>query len=312
MGSRAGIKQIGFCDAGTLLTSPTGSEVIGLRNEAKLIIEPFKTVKDYRERELPNMQNFKLEAESLQFRMKQLKAMIGFVNLNADVQIQTQPQSFPGYDVFQFAGVNKLGLGFEYMITAEKRSCKVMLEGAMEEDKAVTFIDAADSTVLEDLGFTGEGADFTSYKAPYFLAFEFPKATAIISSDDIIERKLTIKTKGKKDIYNRDIVDYLTVELEITGRNAAISDVITMFNKTLGASVVIKEKNGASTFDGFDFATGVLTKTQTLSIDDTERTMKVKFIGDVPIYDITWDLAVTGGGDVAADGVVGGTMKVGY
>ena len=243
---RAGFKQIGLCDAGTLLTTPTTPLVIGLRQAASLDMEPFKSVKDYRERELPNKTNFKFGGESLQTTIKVLKQLIGFVNLNADAQIQTTPQSATAgsEDVFQFVGDNKLGVGFEYMITADKRSCKIMLEGAMEDDRAKTLIDAADTNSLANLGIAGEGVDFTKYRAPYFLAFEFPKSTALITPNDIIERKLTIKTKGKKDIYNKDIVDYLAVELELTGKNATITDIMNLYNKTLGASILIKEKNG--------------------------------------------------------------------
>ena len=311
--SRAGFKQIGMCNAGTLLTTPVNPTVIGLRQEATLDIEPHKTIKDYRDRELPNMHNFKFSGETLQGTMKVLKALVGFVNLNADVQIQTTPQSATAgsEDVFQFTGDNKLAVGFEYSITGEKRSCKIMFEGAMEQDRAISVIDAADSNTFVSLGGTCEGVDFTKYRAPRFLAFEFPDGTSLISMDDIVERKLIIKTKGKKDIYNRDIVDYLTVELSLTGKNAAITDLVTLYNKSLGASVTVQEKNSGSHYDGFEFAANVLTHSPSAKFADNDRLRTVKFTGDVPIYDVSFDLEAAAGGEASGDGTVGGTMKFG-
>ena len=51
--SRAGIKQIILCDLVLLRLPPVNPVAMGLRNNCTMEITPYKTVKDYRNRELP-------------------------------------------------------------------------------------------------------------------------------------------------------------------------------------------------------------------------------------------------------------------
>ncbi len=314
--SRAGLKQIGLCDAGTLNGTPENAIAMGVRGGASLDIVPHGEIKDYRNRSLRNMIKFTAKAETYQSTMKMLKALKDFTNLQADVQLQTSPQDCStqnSEDVFQFVGDNVLGLGFEYKITADKRSCNVTLEAAMEYDRAKTLIDSADSTTLKTLpGIAGEGVDFTQYRAPYFLAFENPSGTALFSSADIISRTIKISTKGKKDAYERDIVDYLSVSIEVELRDASIAKHITDMNKAMGTTLKIKEKNSGNNYDGFEFAANVLTQREEFSISDDERKRKVIFEADIPICDVTFDLGASAGGVTDGDGTVGGTMKFGF
>ncbi|MDD4291993.1 MAG: hypothetical protein PHX51_07160 [Clostridia bacterium] len=313
--SRAGLKQIGFCDAGTLATTKTNPLAIGLRNAASMEITNFKQIKDYLERNFRNMKNFKVDAESLQPTIQMLKLMISWLNLGCDAQVITRPQASGGAgDVYKFIGDNKAGLDFEYLINADKRSMKATLELAMEYVLAQTFIDSADSetaVVLTDI--TGEGADFTRFKSPYFVSFESPKTTALFSKADLVERSLTIKTKNKKDLYNKSIVDFLTVELMIKARDASVAKQIVAMGKDQSPSVYVKEMNTGAYYDAFDFAAGVLTLEEEYKDGDDDRTLQYKFTGNIHIYDITFELGDTHGGAVSDTiGSTGGTMKAGY
>ncbi|MCF8414563.1 MAG: hypothetical protein K9G44_14215, partial [Melioribacteraceae bacterium] len=93
MASKAGIKKIGFCTAGTLLTTPTNKYSIGLREKVGLVISDTKQIEDYKNRKLPNMKNFKIEPVSLQPTLDFVEKLLGYINLGADVQIVTNPQS---------------------------------------------------------------------------------------------------------------------------------------------------------------------------------------------------------------------------
>lgn len=316
--SRAGLKQIVLMDSGTLGTTPVNPIAMGVRAGATLDITPHKTVKDYRERNLRNMLNFKLEAESFQPTMKMLKALINWTNMNMDAQVVTVPQTAAGaVDVFKFVSDKALGLGFEYLITADKRSLKVMLERAMEYDRAKTFIDAADSdTAVAVTGLAApntEGQDFTQYRLPYFLKFESAKGTAPFGINDIIERSFSIKTVGKKSAYNTDIVDYLMVSISFKVMDATIAKLITQMTKDMSTSILLQEQNSGSFYDSFDFNAGVLTQTDEFKVGDDERAITMKFEGKVPVYDVSFQFGATYGGDAAdTTGVKGGTMKFGY
>jgi hypothetical protein len=315
--SRAGLRQLGFCDSGTLLTAPVNPIVMGLRDKATMVTDmKFKQNKDYRNRVLPNMIGFKLDCESLQPSMAMLKALIGWLNSNCDIQAITFPQS-PGAangDVYQFAGANQAGLDFEYLITQDKRSLKATIEIAMEYARAQAFIDAADSaSPVVFAGIVGSGADFTKYRAPYFISFEAPKATALFGGADLVARSYSIKTKNKKSIYNASIVDYLTFNFMIQARDASVATQIAKLATVLSPSVYVKEQNGTGLFDAFDFNAGVLTLDSAYNDSDDERSLTLTFSADVSLSDIAFQFGATYGGDVAdTTGVKGGTMKVGY
>lgn len=315
--SRAGLKQIVACDAGTLSASPTNPTAIGLRNAAMMEISNFKQVEDYKSRPLRNMKNFKIEAESLQPTILMLKNMISFLNLGCDLQVITRPQSSGGSgDVYKFSGNDKPGLDLEYMVSADKRSLKAIWEIAMEYARAQTLIDGADNaTPVSFSGITGEGENFSNYRAPYFLAFESPAASAIFSKGDIKERSYSIKTKNRKSIYNASIVDYLTFEFKIVAYDSSVAKQVEIMAKDQAPGVLVKEQNNAdgSLYDAFDFAAGVLALNEIHTNQDDDRNLDITLSADVHIYDITWALGATNGGAVSpGDGSEGGTMKIGY
>ena len=183
----------------------------------------------------------------------------------------------------------------------------------MEYDSAKTFIDSADNTApVTFAAITGDGADFTKYRAPYFLSFEVPKTTAIFSAPDLVERSYSIKTKNKKSIYNTSIVDYLTFEFSITARDASIVKQIEAMSKDVGPAVYVKEQNSGSYYDAFDFNTGVLTLHDEFKDGDDDRNLKLTFGADVPVGDITFQFGAAYGGDASDAGTKGGTMRIGY
>jgi hypothetical protein len=157
------------------------------------------------------------------------------------------------------------------------------------------------------------GEDTSLVRAPYFLALEAPKATSLFSTKDILDRSLSIKTKGKKSIDNTDIVDYLTFILKIKARDAAVAKMITQRNRDMGATVLWKEGNAGSFYDTFDFAANTLIQTEEIEVSDDDRFIELTFQRDVDVYDVQFLFGAANGGDVAdTKGAKGGTMKIGY
>lgn len=313
--SRAGLKQIVACDAGTLSTSPTNATAIGLRKEAVLEISSFKEPIDYLHRRVRNMMNFKVECESLQPTIQMLKNMISFLNTGCDLQVITRAQSYGGNgDVYKFVGDDKPGLDFEYMLDANKRSLKSTWEIAMKYAKAKEFIEGASNTTevnFQDI--TGEGEDFTKYRPPYFLSFESPKANQIFARGDIKSRSYSIRTEKTKDIWNVSIVDYLIFEFVIVARDAAIAKQIEiMSNSDFRPSIYVREKNHGSYFDCFDFDRDVLALSEVHTNEDNDRTIEMSFYGHIPLYNISWDLGTTSGGETNGDGSKGGAIRIGF
>jgi len=123
---------------------------------------------------------------------------------------------------------------------------------------------------------------------------------------------MNIKTESKKSIDNLSLVDNLMITLEMTGREAAISDFVTRLNKGMLDGVVFQEKNSGAYYDKFDFNAKVLSQTDEFVINDEERTLKIVLEGRIPIYAVSF-LYGTGNGGDAADikGTTGGTVKFG-
>ncbi|HEX2866106.1 MAG TPA: hypothetical protein VHO03_03640 [Ignavibacteriales bacterium] len=312
--SVAGLQQILFCDAGTLGTTNANAFALGLRGAGSLDISPFKPGKDYRNRTLRNMMNHKYDIEALQPTIKMLKGLHGYLNLKADVQVLTNPQSDGNPYCFKYAGNNGIGIGFEYGITPDKRYLKPALERAFDYTTHKTFMDAADdpSGIVSVAGITGEGADFSKYHEPNFLKFEASKGTSLVDPREIVDRSLVFKTSGKKTIYNEDLVSYLTATLSITGRNAAISKILEILNKDMAPSILWREGTTGTCFEDYEFNAGCLTLSPEVKNSDDDFYTKITFEGDIPIYQVQFFTGATYGGDVADDGTKGGTVKFGF
>jgi hypothetical protein len=127
---------------------------------------------------------------------------------------------------------------------------------------------------------------------------------------------MNIKTESKKSLDNLSLVDNLMITLEMTGREAAITDFVTRLNKGQLGGVIFQEKNSATTYDKFDFNVNVLPQTDEFVINDEERTLKIVLSGRIPIYSISFLLGDPHGGlpieAPAAAGTTGETVKFGY
>ncbi len=313
--SRVGIKQIILCDLGTLSTVPANVIAMGLRNGCSMDITPFKTVKDYRNRELPNMDNLKIEAESFQPSLRMLKKLIDFANHNCDAQVTTvrQNSSSSSNDVYRLTGDNSPGIDFELNYSTDKRSIKVIMERAYPKevmDSMLNVIETQSAITIPDLP-NEEGIDYAKYRMPYTLSVESPIASQICSGFDFDSRKLTIKTKGKKSAFNSSFIDYVNVSIELVTRDSSIAKIIDQRNKGVSPSFYWKESNGGTYYDAFQFSAGVLAQKSELKNSDEERTIRIVYEADIPVYDILFEFGAGKGGDeLDTDGIKGGTLKV--
>lgn len=315
--SRAGIKQIVLCGLGTLDTTPADPVALGLRGICTMDISPYKTVKDYRGRELPNMDNIKIEAESFQPSMRMLKKLIDYTNHNCDVQVTSVRQNslLDSNDVYKFTGENSPGIDFEMIYSSDKRGVKVIIERAYPKevfDGFLSLYEAQSPVNIPGLQ-NEEGVDFSMYRFPYTISIESPSGINICSGKDFESRKLIVKTKGKKGTLNSSFVDYLNVSVELVTRDSSIAKLIAQRNKGISPVLVWKESNGGIYYDQFEFASGILAQKSELKNSDDERTLKITYEADIPVYDFMFEFGAGKGGDETdTEGTKGGTIKIGY
>lgn len=313
--SRAGLKQIVACDYGTLATTPVDPIAAGIRNAATMKRSHYKPLKDYLEGQWRNMINFNYTHESMQATMFALKKYIGWLNGNVDLQVITVPQDNGNSDVYKHIDGNNVGLEFELMYNSDKRTIKPTFEIALPFTAAQTLVDTADSeTPVTFASITHpRGEDETLLRRPFFLTFEAPKTTQVITRNELVSRSYSIKTKSKKsEENNMSIVDYLIFEIILKFRNASVAKQVEMLAKAQSPSLLIKEGNDGSFYDAWDFNAGVLTLNDEYDDTDEDRNITLTFKRNVMVYDIDFLFGATYGGDASDNGKKGGTMKVGY
>lgn len=313
-----GLGEIALCDIGTLASTPNDAVAMGIRSKAKLIAAD-APVELYRGQEGRNLVGRRIDdLETNQPTMFMLKKVIEWSRDHCDIQALSLPQSIVAgsEDVFKFIGNNRLGIDFEYMITQDKRTLKIMPRGQIEYEDHITFIDAADSDSAVDLGFSNEGRDKAKYKHPWFLAVESPKATDLFTRFNYKSREFMIKSVSEALAYDIPKAHYVEFTGSFVIEDASISEVVAIMNKDNSPSFLLKEKNNAAgtLYEAFDIAAGFLTmKVDPLTLGDDQRDVTVKFKGEIPLNKVLNGFAFgdgKGGETVDTIGTTGGTIAI--
>jgi len=314
-----GLQQILACDAGTLLTTPTGAVAMGFGKDKIFEETDHQPQKVSGNISLVDFKKLMVSGLSHQPTMFMLKKSFDFLNGGADVQVITPKQTAASAseDVMQFVGSYLLGLDFEFVISHEARTIKWMWERILEKAAALTFKDTWDSaTAVSVAGVTDtdiEGKNYSYRRSPKLIAMEAPSGASIALTDyQRLERKLTIKSsKAIKNDQQQSIVNFYTVTLEIAGTGMQVADLITLAGKAETPSVLIKEGNAGAYYDKFVFPAFKLGIGNDFKIGDDKRESRIKLEGDISIFAHSFAYGTNNGG--AADdstGITGGTMTI--
>ncbi|MCZ7608909.1 MAG: hypothetical protein M5U17_01975 [Ignavibacterium sp.] len=314
--SKAGLKQIVACDKGTLSTTPVDPIAMGIRKGAVMKRSHYKPLKDYLDGQFRNMMNFNIQPETMQATMFLLSKMLEWVDGNMDLQVITNPQAAGGTgDVYKFVSGNEVGLDFEYVINSDGRTIKPTFEVALPWAAGQTLVDGADSAAPVTFASITHprGEDEALLRKPFFVSFEAPSGTPILTRNEIVSRSYSIKTKSKKlEESNMTTVDYLIFELTLKFRNASVAKQIEILNKDQMPTIKLREQNNSTFYDEWQFNSGVLTLNDEFEDSDEDRAITLNFQRNVFIYDIAFEFGTGKGGDATDAGTKGGTMKVGF
>jgi hypothetical protein len=311
-----GIKQIGKCNAGTLASTPAGIALAGIRDKATMKFVNYKTSKDVRDRHSRNMLQAQLEYEMLQPTVKYLQSLFNHINLGCDVQIMSEKQSFASgsEDVFKFTSASfMLGLGWEYLVSMERRSVKEQLKGAADYNAVTALIDSGDNESAAALNGSGNvsGEDETLRRRIKFLAVEAPHAAALFEPSELENFSYSMKTNTSENAYGQLCVDWIAHKIEITIRNASVTKIVELLGKEVNASVLIKLGNDGSYYDAFDFAAGAVNNYLEPDWED-KRIVKITFEGKIRPFEHEFVFGAAHGGADSDNGLNGGTLRIGY
>lgn len=297
--SKAGIRRLAFWEPDA---SP--GEIINLSNRgaATLTITEKDSVRDYKNRVKPHMINFKVEAKDFSIGRPLLYYLLrraGDSRVSAEVVTRATALSPSAvYDgVYQFIDEsNALGIDFDYIIDGAERSAAITLEKSFDWLAGKTIIDAALTVNPATLsGFDVDHYDGSMYRSP---KFEFAKYgasdTVLFDSQEIISRKLSLKTNSTKNIYDTSTVHYIDVSFEVELSKAGKSDIKSFFEITDCPKLILRETDPNGLYEEHVFNAGVLSIRRDSIIGDENRTTKLYFEGKVPVAQIVRSIPVTG------------------
>lgn len=279
-----------------------------LRKPATLLISD-ETVEDYRGRKLPLYTKFNLKFDSYNMGRTGLPSIYHLLPMAvADndkplcLEVVTQGGSSTTYDgVYQFLNTNNLGVDFTYTFSDKERMVSMEFNGKMEKDVANALITAAKTNTpinhaARNITATGSFRQ-DQWQTPYleFVKYDPSGATGetvIVSQQDIISRNFTVKTTGRKTLYDKSINDYFDVNLELVIADASATKIETWHNMTtdvdFAPKIILKEKNYDGGSETHTFEAGTLTLTSETTIADDKRQLKLVFNGKIPTSNVVF------------------------
>lgn len=275
-----------------------------LRKPATLEISDI-AVEDFRGRQLPLYTQFNLKVDSYNMGRTGLPSIYHLLPMaNADndkpvvLEVATAGNTATTYSgVYKFAPGSNLGVSWEYMFTEQERMVSLEFNGKLEKSVANALMTAAKTAEPTDATALGLPTTVPSFRTeqwqtPYLEFVKYDPAgltgdTLIVDQDDIISRKFSIKTVGRKTIYDRQINDYLEVNLELVIADASATNLETWHNMTtsldFAPKITLKEKNADGGSESHIFNAGTLTLTSASTIGDDKRELKLMFKGKIPV-----------------------------
>lgn len=301
--ARIGLKRLASWNKGTA-DAKDNLIIYDLRKPAKLEITE-EGVEDYRKRTLPTYTNMKVSVDTMNVGRPLLYYLFQQATDADLVQLEAVSEKNGGvYDgIYVFGtGSQSLGIDFDYVASNTERMASVTFEGKFEKSVANTILSQSlhnvtpiDFTLVE--GGSAAVTTFTSaqYRTPYLSFVKYNPAgagdTVLVDPADVISYKLSLKTEGRKTLYNRTVVDYINASLEVEIASAdktKIRELHLLTTTDFAPAVKFQMKDSDSTFENHEFADSVLTTKFEAVVGDDARSIKMVFSGNIPLSNVSY------------------------
>lgn len=288
----AGIRQLLFCARDTLGSNELSYPVfLGVGNEGKYLITD-KTVKGYRDEDIPSMVNHKIEMKTFQMDFFILSRLIFHCSQRgADCQIVTEKTAANNYGgVYNFTGNDFLGIDFEWKHTDKESSLSVTGEVSLSDLASSSLICAAQTNVPIDIPevdpqYGHRGIDLQLVRTPKFGSVQSPGGNALVNGHEVIERNFVIKTVSSKLASDRSSVKWLKVILDLTIDKSTASALSGYLGRAKNSALVFQEKTAAGSFFTYNFGSDLFFRKHELSIDKESSFIKLSFEKNIPLYE---------------------------
>lgn len=300
--ARIGLKRLAAWNLGTA-GAKDNLVIFDLRKPAKLEISE-EGIQDYRKRTLPTYTNMKVSVDTFNVGRPLLVTLL---NQSTDADLvsleavsEKNGGQYDGIYLFDATG-QKLGIDFDYLVSATERSANITYEAKFEKSVANAILLAATTNVtpidftLAEGGSTVASFNTSQYRTPYLSFIKYTPSggseTVLVAPEDVISYKLSLKTTGRKTLHNRTVVDYITATLEVEIASAdktTIKNLHLLTTTDFAPEVKLQMKDSDSTYENHNFADGVLTSKFEATVGDDARSIKMVFSGDIPLGNISY------------------------
>lgn len=290
------LRQLLFTQKNTLmLATPVSMFAPGLMQNASLKTKEIN-VTEYRGGELPHKTENIITATSLQTNFRDLQVFMLVYNLEGgcDVQAVGQKNSSTTYDaVYNFTGDKRyMGFDFEYFLESNQRGCIVTGKVNLDADEQKSLNQDSIIAVPKDyvaLGMGKRGVEPLKYRKPNLEYIQSPIGTSFVNNENIVSRKLRIKSVANQLESGRGDVPMIEVTLEVTINKTESWELVNYLNKNKYASIKLVERVSPTSLETFSFDDGVLWRTHEFNhgIDNIYSTYRWKRM--VAIHDIAID-----------------------
>lgn len=265
-----------------------------------------ETITEYRGREIPNYTKAKLTVPTFNIGRPLLyylnqQVYGGTVAIEA-VAAKNGVSTYDGVFRFDTTGSKAMGIDYTYTISDKERVAEVVYEARFSKKVAQEIIASGSTYSPKSAGVIEGGSSnigtFTQahYYNPSLNTIKFKNDgagayTVLVQPEDVISRKLELKTEGRKTIDNRTVVDYIvaTVEYEIAAAQASSMSALHQNDITDWAPEIVHIENNPTGTESHVFENGVLSWNFSATVGDDARNIKMKFTGKIPIYNISYD-----------------------
>lgn len=294
--SIVGIKRLMIWKKGTV--PPYSDPALGLISldvrKSTSLTKVDETVKDTKNRDLKNWARYKVEIESYNIDRPIWFYLIEHLRRNGvDAEILAEATSVSSFDpltrtfggCYRFDGNKFFGLDVEYTMTKDERSAKVILE--VKLPKVLSKLlqdDAVTNTPLTIAGLDDYSP--AQMNSPFLESVKFGEGTGtdLFAIENLLDMNFVLKTKGRKTIFDRTLVDQITVDGTFTVAEAN-KDKLQAWENILDANprLVIKQNNGGGKYEEHIFQAKTLSLKTDFEISDEKREVKIVLAGDIPI-----------------------------
>ena len=305
MAVNAGIKEVYLDAPNADITDVGAASVIGLgfRQNGQFIGEPFNPITDNRNREFPNLFNFRAEFNTMQLSLATMSKLVSFAKaggascaiLTAGITKAGSPPNetiSPGTGnifIFDTTGSRSMGIDWELRLTPTERMINVTLERAFSPTDAVQILNDSTTNTLKfasnKVPMLSPNQVSSGFIIPTFVDPDNPNNVVAIPPIQLGDFSIVLSTESTKNAFNVSLPR--GVKMEFTATMSQADN--TVFSNWLSLAT-FPTADVRVTLDGSNYIeikSLSYSKSTNFEVGDENRNAVIKLVGMLDLDFVT-------------------------